>query len=147
MPDKEGQQQLIEHFKSNKSSKIPQIVIFDDLFVSTKSGAANKFLQDLSVAGRHLDLGMANLVQSPFHDKLSRSMADILILFESPSAMDQIKTLGRQIDAENGGKRFVRAYKDATSEKHGALIVDLRPAAGIARFRKSWNDCYDFSVV
>tara|TARA_Y100000593_G_C4218376_1_gene290493 strand:- start:70 stop:771 length:702 start_codon:yes stop_codon:yes gene_type:complete len=147
VPDKQGQEQLIELFKKNKTAKIPQIVVFDDLFVSTKSGPANKFLQDLSVAGRHLDLGMANLVQSPFHDKLSRSMADILIMFESPSSMDQVKTLARQIDAENGGKRLLRAYKDATSERHGALIVDLRPAAGIARFRKSWDDCYDFSVV
>ncbi len=61
-----------------------------------------------------------------YQGKCSRNIAlnaHYYVLFKNLRDVNQIKTLGRQIDVPD----LENAYKKATSKDYGYLVVDLRP--------------------
>ncbi len=112
--------------KSSMFDGTPMLVIIDDLMHETNDMVANLFTK----ISHHRSVSVIYITQNIFHKcKQSRTIslnAHYMILFKSPRDVGQIAILGRQLYPENR-KFLVEAFKDATSEPHSYLMLDLKP--------------------
>lgn len=112
--------------KSSMFNGIPTLVIIDDLMDKTDDTVANLFTK----ISHHRSVSVIYITQNVFHKcKQSRTISlnsHYMVLFKSPRDVGQIAILGRQLYPENT-KFLVEAFKDATSEPHSYLMLDLRP--------------------
>ena len=55
---------------------------------------------------------------------------------------DLYESVGGEIDKD----QFMKAYEYATSDKHGALVIDLHPKKGMPYLRKNLNEMLYFET-
>lgn len=102
----------------------PRIVILDDLLSSVDTNVVELFTR----GSHHYNLSVMFVVQNLFSK--NKGVRDIslnshyIFLMKNPRDRQQINTLARQMSPENS--RFIcEAYKDATDEPYGYLLLDL----------------------
>lgn len=103
---------------------LPRIVILDDLLSCVDANIVELFIR----GSHHYNLSVMFVVQNLFSK--NKGCRDIslnshyIFLMKNPRDKQQINTLARQISPENS--RFIcDAYKDATEEPYGYLLLDL----------------------
>ena len=116
---------LIDFKTQLPSDGKPRWLIIDDLM--SESGG-NKEVEDLFTKhSHHKNVSVFVLVQNFFH-KGFRTItlnAHYLFLFKNPRDASQIAFLARQL-YPNNTKFLIESYKDATSEPHSFLTLDLK---------------------
>lgn len=118
------------------NGKQPQLLIIDDLMRESDGRIVDIFTK----GSHHRNLSVFYITQNLFHQ--GKGQRDIslnssyIIYFKNPRDRTQIRHLARQVFPENS--KFVEeAYKDATSEAYGYLMVDLK---------QNTNDMYRFKT-
>jgi hypothetical protein len=115
--------------------KLRTLLILDDLM--TEAGIeVSKLFTKIS---HHRNVSVIFLTQNLFY-KSQRTMtlnSQYLILFKNPRDVLQIAILGRQM-YPNSGKFFVEAFKMATENPYGYLLIDLR-ADTLEKYRLRTN--------
>ena len=105
----------------------PNILVIDDLM--TELGG-NKNLANLFTKGsHHNNLSIFFIVQNLFHQGPQMRTISLnshyMILMKNPRDKSQISHLARQLYPENM-KFLIEAYNDATSQRYGYLVVDMK---------------------
>ena len=91
---------------------------------------SDKELGELFTEGsHHLNLSVIYIVQNLFdkgsqHRKVSLN-TQYFVIFKNPRDSGQIRAMASQMYAKNN-KFLVDAYNDATSDKYGYIVVDMR---------------------
>ena len=115
-------------------SRVRNLLILDDQMenkAAHKRGenAVTKFFTQGS---HHKNLTVVYIVQNLFNqDAAMRTISlntHYMILFKTPRDATQIRTLGQQMYPDTA-RMLVDAYRDATSEPYGYLLLNLRPDA------------------
>lgn len=105
----------------------PKVLFIDDLMACSNS---QDLLSLFTVGAHHLCITTFILVQSLFPPgRYSTSInrnAHYLVIFNSKRDLQQVQTLGRQI-MPGASAYFMDAYKRATADRYGYLLVDLHP--------------------
>ena len=106
--------------------KNPALVVIDDQMDTALDDIR---IQNLFTrTSHHRQLTVILITQNVYaQGRYARSIAlngQYLILFRNPRGVSQVTTLARQIGM---GKTLVDAYKDATGEPYGYLVIDLHP--------------------
>jgi hypothetical protein len=100
-------------------------VIVDDLMREADSRVVDLFTKGF----HHRNISVLFITQNLFHQKAgARDIslnAHYMIIFKNPRDAAQTTYLARQISPENP-KFLVEAYRDATSNLHGYLLIDLK---------------------
>ena len=117
------------------TSDIPKLVIMDDLLQSLEGRSGDGGVSASAVVNlfinisHHHNASMVFLTQSLFFSgslRVVRLNSHLLVLLKNPSDQSQISSLAKQIFPGNS-KHLLDAYKDATRENYGYLVVDLFP--------------------
>ncbi|KAF4529495.1 hypothetical protein B566_EDAN017847 [Ephemera danica] len=117
----------------------PRLLVVDDLMHE-----ADKRVVDLFTKGsHHCNISVLFITQNLFHQKSgARDIslnAHYMVIFKNPRDAAQISYLGRQITPEN--PKFLEAYRDATANPHGYLLIDLKQdTPDVLRFRTNIFD-------
>lgn len=127
--------------------KYPQLIIIDDLMRESDGRIVDIFTK----GSHHRNLSVFYITQNLFHQ--GRGQRDIslntsyIIYFKNPRDRTQIRHLARQVFPDN--TKFVEeAYKDATVEPHGYLMIDLKQNTNDAcRFKSKIDPPNDKCVV
>jgi len=102
------------------------LLILDDLMGETNDSVSNIFTK----VSHHRNVSVLYLSQNLFYkSKQNRTMslnAHYIVLFKNPRDAMQVATLARQMYPGNS-KFLVEAFKDATSNLFGYLLLDLKP--------------------
>lgn len=105
--------------------KQPKLLIIDDLMRE----ADGRIVDIFTKGSHHRNLSVFYITQNLFHQ--GKGQRDIslntsyIIYFKNPRDKTQIRYLSRQVCPENS--KFVdEAYKDATKDAHGYLMIDLK---------------------
>ena len=109
------------------SLRKPAIVILDDLMLN----ASEEYLTSLfTKKSHHRNLSVIFLTQDLFQKrvKVARNNAQYIILMRAPNAALQIRNLGIQLFPTQLDY-FMDAYKLATANKYGYLVIDLNPSS------------------
>ena len=106
------------------------LLILDDLMMEANS---NKFIEELFIRrSHHQNVSVILTVHNLFYQGKSMRTISLnthyFILFKNPRDAGQVKYLGNQLFPTKGtGAKFLGdAYKQATSEPHGYLLLDLK---------------------
>jgi len=110
-----------------KRQEKPLLLILDDLLLSI----SENYLSSLFTAkSHHQNFAVVFVTQSLFEKKIrvARQNAQYLILMRSPNSALSIRNIGvqlfpRQLDF------FLDAYKQATAEPYGYLVIDMHAAS------------------
>ena len=132
-----------------QSSEKPKLLILDDLMTEGAKGKGAQDLMTLFIRGaHHWNCSCLHIVQNAFYPSLRtiRINSHYLILLKNPSDSLQISQLSKQI-FPGRQKYLIDAYRDATSEKYGYLIVDLSPECPDDMRLRSKIFPEDFQVV
>ena len=104
------------------------LIVLDDLMAQT--GKDKRISDRFTKGSHHRNLSIIYIVQNIFHQgKEMRNIslnANYIVLFKSPRDKKQISMLARQVDPGRV-QEFMRSYEDATSRRHGYLMLDLKP--------------------
>lgn len=102
------------------------LLIVDDLMNEADQNVCNIFTK----LSHHRNMSVVFVTQNLFHrNRHVRTMnlnTHYLVLFKNPRDAGQVATLARQM-YPGKSKFVVEAYKDATKEPYGYLLIDLRP--------------------
>lgn len=105
--------------------KNPNLIIIDDLMRESDSRIVDIFTK----GSHHRNISVFYITQNLFHQ--GKGQRDIslnssyIIYFKNPRDKTQIRYLARQVAPEN--PKFIEdAYRDATKNAHGYLMVDLK---------------------
>lgn len=105
--------------------KHPQLLVIDDLMRESDGRIVDIFTK----GSHHRNLSVFYITQNLFHQgKGQRDIslnANYIIYFKNPRDKTQIKYLARQVYPENC-KFLEEAYKNATKDAHGYLMIDLK---------------------
>lgn len=101
------------------------LLIIDDLLSETNDCVEKIFTK----GSHHRNISVVFLSQNLFYkSKQNRTMslnAHYLVLFKNPRDATQVSTLARQM-YPGRNKFLVEAFKDATGEPYGYLLIDLK---------------------
>lgn len=103
------------------------LLVLDDLMMDAKT----EFLDLLFTRGsHHWDVSIVFITQNMFEKSLktARNNAHYLVLLRNPSGQLQIRNLGTQLFPRQLNY-FMDAYKQATSENYGYLLIDMHPSS------------------
>jgi hypothetical protein len=109
----------------------PLLLLLDDLMLQLNSRReilAGFFTRK----SHHSNINIVFIVQNLFEKnlKIVRDNSHYIILLNSPSAAQQIRSLGAQIFPGSALKYFLDSYRQAVTErKYGYLVLDLHPAS------------------
>jgi len=106
---------------------VNNLVIIDDLMSETDERVTKLFTK----GSHHKNISVIYLVQNLFnkgkeHRTISLN-AHYMVLFKNPRDANQVNHLAKQMYPKNT-KFLLEAFKDATSEPHGYLLIDLKQA-------------------
>jgi len=106
---------------------VKNLVILDDQM--SKIGSDKELGECFTEGSHHLNLSVVYIVQNLFdkgsqHRKVSLN-TQYFVIFKNPRDMGQIRTMSNQIYGKKS-KFLVAVYADATIEKYGYLIIDMR---------------------
>ena len=110
-----------------RERKKPLLLILDDLMMEAKS----EFMDLLFTRGsHHWGVSIIFLTQNMFEKSLktARNNAHYLVLLRNPSGQLQIRNLGTQLFPRQLNY-FMDAYKQATGENFGYLLIDMHPSS------------------
>jgi len=107
--------------------KVTNLVILDDQM--SKVGSDKELGELFTEGSHHLNLSVIYIVQNLFdkgsqHRKVSLN-TQYFVIFKNPRDSGQIRAMASQMYGKNS-KFLVEAYSDATSEKYGYLVIDMR---------------------
>lgn len=113
----------------------PHLVIIDDLMRESDGRIVDIFTK----GSHHRNLSVFYITQNLFHQ--GRGQRDIslnssyIVYFKNPRDRTQVRYLARQVFPDN--LKFIEeAYKDATKDAHGYLMIDLKQSTNDAcRFK------------
>lgn len=115
-----------------------KLIIIDDLM---REASGNVVVDLFTKGSHHRNLSVIYITQNIFHQ--GRGQRDIslnasyIVIFKNPRDRAQIQHLSRQICPQNP-KFLQEAYRDATAQPHGYLLLDLKQATPEEyRFRTS----------
>ncbi|MEG7522067.1 MAG: hypothetical protein M3H12_03085, partial [Chromatiales bacterium] len=101
------------------------LVVLDDLMEETNSRVTMMFTKK----SHHCNTSVVQLLQNLFpKGKESRTISlnsQYIVLFKNPREAGQVTHLARQMYPSNV-KYMQQAFKDATSDAYGYLLVDLK---------------------
>jgi hypothetical protein len=120
---------------SEFDGKLRTLLILDDLMSEAGDGVSNIFTK----ISRHRNVSVIFLTQNLFF-KSQRTMnlnTQYLVLFKNPRDALQVATLGRQMYPGNA-KFLIEAFKMATEQPYGYLLIDLR-AETLEKYRLRSN--------
>ena len=104
----------------------PLLLIINDLMDETNANVERIFTR----MSHHRNISVVYITQNMFpQNKHARTIslnAHYMILFKNPRDAGQFAVLARQM-YPSGSKFAVEAYRDATGEPYGYLLVDLKP--------------------
>lgn len=115
--------------------KEANLIIIDDLMRESDGRIVDIFTK----GSHHRNLSVFYITQNLFHQgKGQRDISlnsNYIIYFKNPRDKTQIRYLARQVSPDN--VKFVQeAYKDATTEAHGYLMIDLKQnTSDMCRFK------------
>ena len=142
----EDEQGIKDKFMDYNDEKKKVACIFDDLMMEQ-----NKWMAELFLAGRHLDLTIFQLVQSVFvGGKNSRNMTNNVqyyVLFSFPDALSVVEKARRLTTNKRDRDMLVEAWRQSINKKGGCLIIDtISNQSGVTdsnllRFRDTKMDC------
>jgi hypothetical protein len=115
--------------------KLRTLLILDDLMSEAGDGVSNIFTK----ISHHRNVSVIFLTQNLFF-KSQRTMnlnTQYLVLFKNPRDALQVATLGRQM-YPGKSKFLVEAFKMATEQPYGYLLIDLR-AETLEKYRLRSN--------
>ena len=122
LPNKETVDQFLD--QSNGHS----LIILDDL--GHALGSNPDIASYFSVGTHHRNFTLVTVLQQIFfkgkHAKLMQVNCGYICLFHQSRDASQVAILARQLYPTRW-RYFVEAYEDATSRKHGYLLIDTRP--------------------
>ena len=102
------------------------LLIIDDLMNEADQNICNLFTK----LSHHRNVSVVFITQNLFHrNRFVRTMnlnTHYIIMFKNPRDAGQVATLARQM-YPGKSKFVVEAYKDATKEPYGYLLIDLIP--------------------
>ena len=106
---------------------VRNMLVIDDLM---SDATKDSRICDLFTKGsHHRNLSVLCLLQNLYYQgRENRTMSlnsHYLILFKNPRDLQQINVLGRQM-YPNNGDRLLDAFRKATEQPHGYLLVDLK---------------------
>ena len=106
----------------------PKAVVFDDLMMKA---ADNEMIAECFTQKRHHhNLSVILILQNLFvQGRMMRNVqlnTQYMVLLSNPRDKSQIATLARQVEPGRSAQ-VVKAYTDATSEKYGNFLIDLKP--------------------
>ena len=113
--------------KDDLSSIKPNLVILDDLMeeLANSKSLANLFVK----VSHHMNISVIFIVQNLFHQGSQMRTVSLnshyMILMKNPRDQSQISHLARQLYPTNS-KYFIEAFHDATSDRYGYLVVDMK---------------------
>ena len=112
-------------FEQCEAQKLRTLLVIDDLY---QQASEDDYFLNLVIAGRHRNIHLMtlkhNLFQQSKHSKTIELNVTQMILFKSPRDQEQIGVLGRQMGDR---QLLIEAYKRATQEPFGHLLVDFDP--------------------
>ena len=102
------------------------LLILDDLMNEADQNICNLFTR----TSHHRNVSVVFITQNIFHrNRFVRTMnlnTHYIVMFKNPRDAGQVAVLARQM-YPGKSKFVVEAYKDATKEPYGYLLIDLRP--------------------
>jgi hypothetical protein len=102
------------------------LLILDDLMNEANQNVCDMFTK----LSHHRDVSVVFVTQNLFHRNRFVRMMNLnthyLVLFKNPRDANQVSVLARQM-YPGRSKFVVEAYKDATKNPYGYLLIDLRP--------------------
>ena len=102
------------------------LLILDDLMNEADQNVCNLF----TTISHHRNVSVVFISQNLFHrNRFVRTMnlnTHYIVMFKNPRDAGQVATLARQM-YPGKGNFVVEAYKDATKEPYGYLLIDLKP--------------------
>lgn len=105
--------------------KQPQLIIIDDLMRESDGRIVDLFTK----GSHHRNLSVFYITQNLFHQgKGQRDISlnsNYIIYFKNPRDQTQIRYLSRQV-LPNNVKFLEDAYRNATKDAHGYLMIDLK---------------------
>ena len=106
-----------------EARKLRTLVVIDDLY---QQACEDEYFINLVIAGRHRNIYFIalkhNLFQQSKHSKTIKLNVTQMISFKSPSDLEQIGVLGRQMGDR---QLLIDAYKKATQAPFGHLMIDF----------------------
>jgi hypothetical protein len=111
---------------------VRNLLILDDQMENkaTHKRGDNAVTKFFTQGSHHRNLTAVYIVQNLFHQDTSMRTISLnthyMVLFKNPRDATQIRTLGQQMYPDNP-RILVEAYRDATSQPYGYLLLDLRP--------------------
>ena len=110
---------------TQNSSKIPTLLIIDDLMCETNDNVTKIFTKGC----HHQNMSVIYIVQNLFHKgKEQRTISlnsNYIVMFKNPRDLSQITHLAKQISPGNT-KSVHEAFKDATNNPFGYLFLDFK---------------------
>jgi hypothetical protein len=138
----ENEDMLKDLFYDNKDDKILTAVVIDDLMLDS-----SKFLGELFIAGRHMNITIYNISQSLFcPGKYGRTCAlnsQYNVWFSFPDQLSVCEKARRMSTNIRDKDLIVEAYKQCIKTRGGCLIVDTISAqsdlkeSNLLRFRNT----------
>ena len=110
-----------------ETASVPKLLVLDDLLM--EGNAKNSGITQLFIKGaHHYNVSCIHIVQNIFYGSLrtARINSHYLVLMRNPSDKLQVMQLARQLFPGQHGC-LMEAYKDATIENYGYLLVDVSP--------------------
>ena len=106
----------------------PHVIVIDDLMSDL---AGNRDMSQLFTRGsHHLNVSVFFIVQNLFHKgpemRTINLNSQYIILMMTVRDVSQIEVLGRQLFGRKWHE-FMSAYKSATEQPYGYLVIDLKP--------------------
>jgi hypothetical protein len=106
-------------------ASVNNLVIIDDLMSEVDDSVTQLFTK----GSHHKNISVIYLVQNLFqkgpHHRTISLNTHYLVLFKNPRDAQQINNLAKQMYPKNS-KFLLDAFKDATSQAHGYLLIDLK---------------------
>jgi hypothetical protein len=103
------------------------LLIIDDLMNETDQNVCNLFTK----LSHRINVSVVFITQNLYHrNRFVRTMnlnTHYIVLFKNPRDANQVTTLARQM-YPGKSKFVVEAFKDATKNLYGYLLIDLKPA-------------------
>lgn len=130
------------------AGKGPTAIVVDDQMEEGDKGRGAKFLSKLFTQSRHANASVFNIIQTVMQNRRARQNCEYIWLADFPSCADAVLGLSRQLSPEDKGRKVMRAYRQATQEPYGYLLISTGPGSAQYRYRHSSLDrAFDFSKL
>jgi len=145
--DKE--EEFLQLLRDNKKKGYHTMCIIDDLMMSSKVGAADRFVTKCFTSLRHLNTDMWELNQAHVAARERRLQCGYLVCFDTPADQKSLQAIAAQIRPETKGRDIMAAYRTAIEghDRHGCLVICLRADKDIMFRNTAMDQCFDLNAA